>query len=52
MSCQIHLLNLRKKVIKSQVPVLNASVKVDVLEGKYQTANESKERLKRDRPSV
>ena len=39
-----------KKVIKSQVPAVNAPVKMDVLKRQYQTANESKERLKRDRP--
>ena len=39
-----------KKVIQSQVPTLNAPIKMSVSEGQYQTANESKERLKRDRP--
>jgi len=39
-----------KKVIKSQVPAVNAPIKMDVPEGQYQTANESKERLKRERP--
>ena len=38
-----------KKVIKSQVPAVNAPIKMDVPEGQYQTANESKERLKRER---
>ena len=36
--------------IKSQVPVVNAPIKMDVPEGQYQTANEYKERLKRERP--
>ena len=36
-------------MIKSQVPAVNAPVKMDVPEGQYQTANESKERLKRER---
>ena len=39
-----------KKVIKSQVPAIDAPVKMDVPEGQYQTANESKERLKREGP--
>ena len=39
-----------KKVIKSQVPAVNAPVNMDVSEGQYQTANESKERLKHGRP--
>ena len=39
-----------KKVIQSQVPALNAPIKMSVPEGQYQTANESKEHLKRDRP--
>uniref|UniRef100_A0A0D3CRE3 Uncharacterized protein n=1 Tax=Brassica oleracea var. oleracea TaxID=109376 RepID=A0A0D3CRE3_BRAOL len=39
-----------KKVIKSQVPAVNAPIKLNVLEGHYQTTNESKERLKRERP--
>ena len=39
-----------KKVIKSQVPAVNAPIKMDVPEGQYQTASESKERLKRERP--
>ena len=37
-------------MIKSQVPAENAPIKIDVPEGQYQTANESKERLKRDGP--
>jgi len=37
-------------VIKSQVPAVDAPIKMDVPEGHYQTANESKERLKRERP--
>jgi len=38
-----------KKVIKSQVPVVNAQLKIDVPEGQYQISKESKERLKRER---
>ena len=39
-----------KKVIKSQVPAVNAPVKMNIPKGQFQTANESEERLKRDRP--
>ena len=39
-----------KKVIKSQVPAVNAPVNIDVPEGQFQTANESKDHLKHDRP--
>ena len=39
-----------KKVIKPQVPVVDALIKMDVPEWQYQTANKSKERLKRERP--
>lgn len=38
-----------KKVNKSQVSAVNAPVKINVPEGQYQTTNESKERLKRER---
>ena len=41
---------IKSQVIKSQVPAVNALIKMDVPEGRYQTANESKERLKRERP--
>lgn len=37
------------RVTKSHVPAVNAPVEMDVLEGQ-QTASESKDRLKRDRP--
>ena len=37
-------------MIKSQVPAVDAPIKMYVPEGKYQTANEFKERLKRERP--
>ena len=39
-----------KKVIKSQIPAVNAPANIDVPEGQFQTANESKDHLKRDRP--
>ena len=39
-----------KKVSKSQVPAVNAPIKMDVPKGQYQTGNESKEHLKRERP--
>ena len=39
-----------KKVIKSQVSAVNAPVKMNIPKGQFQTANESKDHLKRDRP--
>ena len=39
-----------KKVIKSEVPAVNVPVKMNIPKGQFQTANESKERLKSDRP--
>ena len=39
-----------KKVIKSQVPAVNVPIKMNIPKVQLQTANESKERLKRDTP--
>ncbi|XP_057250106.1 uncharacterized protein LOC130591188 [Beta vulgaris subsp. vulgaris] len=38
------------RVTKSHIPAVNAPIKIDVPEGKHQTASESTARLKRGRP--
>ena len=56
----IHLQNLvnqlpdafadSKKVIKSHIPAANAPIRIDVLEGQHEVAQESKTHMKRGRP--